>query len=158
MTTPRTRRLVSLAAALTISLALGACASAPGGLAREGSAVTSNEPPVMIPFDNGARDYVRVYLVSPRREWLLGRVEPGARTTLRVPDDALADDAGPLRLAVLVGGRITLRAADESRAATTLPLPVTELGRERWSFSQSVATGQLTLIPVGRARSEASPR
>jgi len=27
-----------------------------------------------IRFDNGERDYVRVYLVGEKREWLLGRV------------------------------------------------------------------------------------
>lgn len=49
-------------------------------------------------------------LVGAKCEWLLGRVEPGARKTLRLPDEALADDAGSMQLAVVIGERVTVGA------------------------------------------------
>ncbi len=151
MTTPRTRSLVSLAAVLTVSLMLGACVSAPSRLAPEGSTL-SDDAPVVIRFDNDARDYVHVYLVGEQREWLLGRVEPGAHATLRLPDAALAEDAGPMRLAVLGGERVTFRVAGEAHAATTIAQLVASILTQRWTFSQSLSNGQLISLPVGRAR------
>jgi hypothetical protein len=155
MTTPRRRSLVSLAAALTVTLALGACASAPSRLAPEASAPVEGPPPT-IRFDNDARDYVHVYLVGLKREWLLGRVEPGARAALRIPDEALAEDAGSMRLAVLAGTRVTQHAAGAARAALSLEQPAGTLLSQRWTFSQAVANGQLTPLPLGRGRAEAA--
>jgi hypothetical protein len=153
MTTPRTRSLVSLAAALTVALTLGGCAGAPSRLAGDGPAPTDG-PPLAVRFDNDARDYVHVYLVGEQRQWLLGRVAPGARATLRIPDEALAEDAGRLRLAVLAGERVTLWAAGEARAAITIPQPAAAFLWQRWTFSQALANGQLTALPFGRARAE----
>jgi hypothetical protein len=104
-----------------------------------------------IRFDNQANDHVHVYLVGVRRQWLLGRVEPGARATLRIPEAALAEDAGSMRLAVLAGERVTLRAAGEPRAAITIAEPVAAILSRRWTFSQTLANGQLTALPLGRA-------
>ena len=104
--------------------------------------------PPTVRFDNTGREYVHVYLVGARREWLLGRVEPGARTTLRLPDEALADDAGSLQLAVVVGERIVIGAARASRMAITIAQPGTALLEQRWTYSQTPATGQLTSLPV----------
>jgi hypothetical protein len=69
-------------------------------------------------------------------------VAPGARTTLRIPEAALAGNAGPMQLAVLTGERVTLRAADESRAATTLAQPVAAILSQRWTYSQSLLRSQ----------------
>ena len=69
--------------------------------------------PLAIRFDNEARQYVHVYLVGQNREWLLGRVEPGAHATLRIPDEAMADDRWSMRLAVLAGDRVTMRVAPQ---------------------------------------------
>jgi hypothetical protein len=149
MTTPRTRSLVSLAAALTVALSLGGCVSA-RSLASDGPAPTDG-PPLAIRFDNEARDYVHVYLVSEQRQWLLGRVEPGARATLRIPEAALAGSPGSMWLAVLAGGRMTGRVAGEARAATTIAEPVVGILSQRWTFSQTLANGQLTSLPLGRA-------
>jgi hypothetical protein len=157
MTTPRTRSLVSLAAALTATLTLGACASAPSRLAPDGPAPTDGPAPV-VHFDNGASDYVHVYLVGTRREWLLGRVEAGARARLRIPDAALAEDAGPMQLAVLAGARVTQRAAGEARAALTMAQPAAAFLSQQWTFSQTLPAGQLMALPLGRARAAASPR
>jgi hypothetical protein len=149
MTTPRVRSLVSFAAALTLTVSLGACAG-PSRLAQE-SPVPVGGSPLAVRFDNGARDYVHVYLVGDKREWLLGRVEPGARATLRIPDDALAGNPGSMRLAVLAGGRMSLRVAGETRAAMTLAQPASAILSQRWTFSQSLAQGQLTSLSLGVA-------
>jgi hypothetical protein len=146
MTTPRNRSLVSFAAVLTVALTLAGCASAPVRLASDEPAVTE-ELPVSIPFENAARNYVHVYLVGQKREWFLGRVEIGARATLRIPDEALAEDAGPMRLAVLEGQRMTGRVAIDPHATTMLTLPVEAIVSQKWTFSETASTGQLTWLP-----------
>jgi hypothetical protein len=153
MTTPRTRSLVSLVAALTVTLALGGCASAPSRTAWDAPA-PAGVPPFTVRFDNDARDYVHVYLVGAQRQWLLGRVEPGARATLRIPEEALAEDAGSMRLVALVGGRVTQRPASEARAVITLEQPAAAILSQRWTFSQTTPTGQLTPLPLARGRAE----
>jgi hypothetical protein len=148
MTTPRIRSLVSLAAALTVTLALGGCASAPSRLAGDAPAPADGRP-LTVRFDNDARDYVHVYLVGEQRQWLLARVAPGARATLRIPEDALAEDGLRMRLAVLVGERVTLWAPAEPRAAITLAQPAAAFRSQRWTFSQA-ASGQLIALPLRR--------
>jgi hypothetical protein len=150
MTTPRTRSLVSLAAALTVALTLGGCVSAPSRLAPEGPAPTDGSP-LAIRFDNQAHDYVHVYLVDARRQWLLGRVEPGALATLRIPEEALAENSMPMWLAVLAGQRMTERVAGEARVVTTIAAPVATILSQRWTFSPTPASGQLTSLPLRRA-------
>ena len=104
----------------------------------------------MIRFENDARDYVHVYLVSDQRQWLLGRVAPGARATLRIPEDALVEEGARLRLAVLAGERLTLWAPNETRAIITLAQPAAAFRSQRWTFSQALANGQLTALPLRR--------
>jgi hypothetical protein len=145
MTTPRTRSLVSFATAVTLALALAGCATTPSRPASGGLA-SSDELPLAIRFDNAAHDYVHVYLVGERREWWLGRVEIGARATLRIPNDALAD-AGPMQLAVLEGQRRVPQVAGDARAATTLRQPIAAILSQRWTFSQTAANEQLTSLP-----------
>ena len=145
MITPRTRSLVSFAAGLTAALALAGCASTPSRPA-SGRRTLSDEPALAIRFDNAAHDYVHVYLVGEKREWWLGRVEIGARATLRIPDDALAE-AGPMRLAVLEGQRRAAQVAGDARAATTLSQPIAAILSQRWTFSQTAANEQLTSLP-----------
>ena len=145
MITPRAQSLVSFAAALTVALALAGCASTPARPA-PGRLALSGELPLVIRFDNAAHDVVRVYLVGEKREWLLGRVEIGARATLRIPEDALAE-AGPMRLAVLEGQGRAPQGAGDSRAATTLRQPIAAILSQRWTFSQTAANEQLTSLP-----------
>lgn len=149
MTTPRIRSLVSLAVALSVTL--GACAGAPGRTIAERPA-PADARPLALRFNNEAGDHVHVYLVGPRSQWLLGRVEAGARASLRIPDAALGEDQRWMRLAVLAGERVTMRAADDPRAALTMVQPVAEMLAQRWTYSPRLATGQLTALPVGRAR------
>ena len=145
MTTPRIRSVVSLTAAACFALSIGACATANPRLASDASALPQDTPQ-MIRFDNTGREYVHVYLIGEQREWLLGRVEPGARKSMRVPDEALADDAGFMQLAVIVGERVTLGARRTSRTILTIAQPRASLLGQRWSFSQTPATGQLTSV------------
>lgn len=145
MTTPRTRSLVSFAAALTVALATAGCANTTRRLASGG--VRTDELQPAIRFDNGARDYVHVYLIGEKRQWLLGRVEVGARATLRIPQDALAEDAGLMRLAVLEGQGMTSRAVGEARVATTIRQPMAAILSQRWTFSQTAADEQITSLP-----------
>jgi hypothetical protein len=145
MITSHTRSLVSLATALMVTLALAGCASSPSRPASGGLA-PSDELPLAVRFDNAAHDFVHVYLVGEKREWWLGRVEIGARATLRIPEDALAE-AGSMRLAVLEGQRMTPQAAGDARAVTTLKQPIAAIVSQRWTFSQTTASEQLTSLP-----------
>jgi hypothetical protein len=151
MTTPRTRSLVSLAAALTLTMVLGGCASAPSHHVADAS-VPADEPPPAVHFDNDSRDYVQVYLVGIRREWLLGRAAPGARVTLRIPQEALAEDAGQMRIAVLAGNHLAQQAANDSRASSALPRPMAEILGQQWTFSQRPTYGELTALPLRGVR------
>ena len=153
MTTPRVHALVSLASTIVLTLGLGAGAGAP---ARAGLNVPAPEEAtsLAVRFDNQARDYVHVYLVGQRREWLLGRVAPGATTALRIPADALTDETGFVRLAVVTGGNVTLQAARDPRAQITMAQLATTLASQRWRIAQ----GQLTALAGGGARGDAGPR
>jgi hypothetical protein len=147
MTTLRTRAFVSLAATTAVTLALGACAPGPSRPALDGPAPMDGRP-IAIRFDNDAREHVHVYLVGGQRQWLLGRVEPGARATLRIPEAALAGSLGSVQLAVLTGERLTLQAARDPRATFTVAQPASAILSQQWMFAQ----GQLTSLPLRGAR------
>lgn len=148
MTTPRARALVSLTAALAMTLALGACAGVPQRSAPNRPSAAQDRPPT-VRFDNGGREHVHVYLIGQRREWLLGRVEPGAIASLRLPDASLADDPEFVRLAVVTGGRVTQQAARDPRARLTIAQPTSAILSRGWRF----ALGELT-SPVSRTDRE----
>ena len=139
MITPRARTLRSLTAAMAVPLVLGGCLGGPSRLAPEGPASLEARPPA-IRFDNLAREHVHVYLVGQRREWHLGRVEPGAVATLRLPDEALAEGPGFVQLAVVAGGTVSQRAARDARARLTIAQPASAILARQWKFSQ----GELT--------------
>ena len=147
MTTPRFRSVVSLTAALAIAVTLGACASAPARFASDALA-SSDDVAHTIRFDNTGREFVHVYLVGQKREWLLGRVEPGERKTMRLPDEALSADTGMMQLAVIIGERVNLGARRASRSILTIAQPSASLLDQRWTFSQTPALGQLTSLPA----------
>jgi hypothetical protein len=147
MTTPRIHSVVSLAAVLVFALSLGACASSAPRV-ETGTTVAAADAPRSIRFDNTGREYVHVYLVGEQREWLLGRVEPGARASLRIPAEATAEDVGWVQLVVVVGERVSLGAKSASRQMTTVVQPGADLFSQRWTFSQTPAVGQLTSLPL----------
>jgi hypothetical protein len=147
MTTRLTRAIVSLAATMAVTLALGACVRGPSRPASDGPAPMDGHP-LTIRFDNYGREHVHVYLVGTQRQWLLGRVEPGARATLRIPEAALAGSQGFVQLAVLTGERLTLQAARDPRATFTVAQPASAILSQQWMFAQ----GQLTSLPLRGAR------
>jgi hypothetical protein len=112
--------------------------------------------PFTIRFDNAGRQHVHVYLIGAKREWLLGRVEPGAKARLRIPGDAMAEDAMFVRLAVLAGEKPTFQAARHKRATLTVAQPASAILSQRWRFSQ----GELTSMhaEIGRRLSIVGPR
>ena len=145
MTTPRPYSLVSRAAMTILTLVLGACAPARTAM-EEPSPVEAGQ--VSLRFDNQARSYVHVYLVGEKREWLLGRVEPGAAATLRIPEGSLESNPGFVQLAVLAGGQVTQRVASDSRAQLTIAQPASSILSRQWRF----VPGQLTSRDLRAAR------
>ena len=147
MTTRRTAGIVSLAATMGLTLLLGACAR---GRARPepSDLVSTDARPLTIRFDNGAREHVHVYLVGDKGEWLLGRVETGARRTFTIPAAARLASGSLVQLAVIAGERPTMQAARHPRAMITLALPASEIASQRWMLAQ----GQLASVPVPLGR------
>lgn len=145
MTTSRIHNRVSLAAALSLSLTLAACATAGPGITAEGLA-RAVAPSRSIPFENQGTDYVRVYLVGVRDQWLLGRVEPGARATLRIPEAALTDSSRSMWLSVQSAAGTSTGA----RTVTTAAAPVGILLAQRWTFSTTQSAGQIAALPLWR--------
>lgn len=146
MTTPLTRVIVSFAAALCVTFSSTACVGRqppPDPLD-----MMQAMGPLTIRFDNGATEYVHVYLIADQQQWLLGRVEPGAIATLRVPDGSLVQRPRYVQLAVVTGGRLTTQAARDPRAMLTALQPATELVAQRWSVSQ----GQLSSLGPRRVK------
>jgi hypothetical protein len=153
MTTPRPRVIVSPVVSVVVSMivtnVLTACGGGRSSLASDdpAAAVAAAVSPT-IAFDNDAREHVQVYLVSDKRQWYLGRVEPGARRTLRVPDEAALTSPQRLQLAVMVGQPITPHVSGDPRAMFTISQPAAGLFSQDWSIAQ----GQLIAAPIRRAR------
>jgi hypothetical protein len=137
------RTIVSLAATMTAVLALGACTQRPLRPPAPDLVFVEPYPPV-IDFDNGAPERIDVYLLADRRQWLLGRIEPGAHATLRIPEASFARDAGFVQLAVLTGERLTTLVARESRAVSAVAQPASAILSQRWMFAQ----GQITSLQL----------
>ena len=135
MITPAGRLTVS-AISFAATLALGACAAGPSPTTWGGRPAATGQG-ATIDFVNEATSYVDVYLVSEARQWWLGRVAPGARSTLRIRDDVLATTSGYFRLAVLAGAPLSLQAARGPRATLTIAQPAASLLDQRWTFRQS---------------------
>ena len=153
MSTPRARTLVSLTAALAMTLALGACTGAPRRFELDGPSPAQDRS-TALRFDNGGRERVHVYLIGQRREWLLGRVEPGAVATLRLPDASLAEDPGFVRLAVVTGGHVTQQAARDPRARLTIPQSASDIMSRRWRFAQGELTSPMPRADRGQASTQ----
>ena len=147
MTTQRPYTRVSRIAITILTIALAACAGSRSRMATYGSSPAAAQA-MTFRFDNQGRDHVHVYLVGQRREWLLGRVEPGATAKLRLPDDVFDSDPGFVRLAVLAGGGVSQMAARDPRAQLTISQDPSLLLTRRWQFAQ----GQLTSLGRTAAR------
>ena len=135
MTTLRRRAFVSVAITMTMTLALGACASATSR-ERLDRPISTETGLLSIRFDNSSRETVDVYLIGVKREWMLGRIAPGAIARLRLPNEAFGKGAMMVQLAVISGERPTLAAARDPRAVLTITQPASALLSQRWTFSQ----------------------
>jgi len=135
MTTSARRAFVSITATMAITLALGACigASAPPA---HNAGISIDALPLTIRFDNIGRERVDVYLIGVKREWVLGRVEPGAIASLRIPEEALAKGSMYVRLAVIAGEPLTFEAARNPRVRLTIAQPASAILSQQWRFSQ----------------------
>ena len=147
MTTQRPYTVVSRTAITILTLALAACAGPQARLATDGLSAMEARA-LTLRFDNQGRDHVHVDLIGQRREWLLGRVEPGAVATLRMPDDVFDGDPGFVRLAVLSGGGVSQAAARDPRAQFTIAQDPSFILARHWQFSQ----GQLMSLGRSAAR------
>jgi len=125
--------VVTLATALSATITLGACSHAATPNTWNG-AVATPDGRVTIDFVNEAQAPVDVYLIGDVREWRLGRVAPGAHTTLAIPARELSATTGFVRLAVLSDAPFSQQAAREPRATTTMAQPVVALLGQRWTF------------------------
>ena len=132
MPTRHTPTLVSLAAVMTLTLALG-CAAGPRA---QHAATRRPDASPVIRFDNEERQHVHVYLVVPERQWLLGRVEPGAHARFNIPASALAARSTSFRLAVVPAQSISLLAAQHPGTRMTLPHTAAEMSSQLWTFAQ----------------------
>lgn len=139
MTTPRVGAIVSLAAGITVTALLAACARAPSRAAL-GAPASVESRSLAIRFENSGREHVHVYLIGEQREWLLGRVAPGAIATLRVPDASLASGSQFVRLAVLVGEPVAVGVARDPHATLTIVQPRSALLATQWRFSEGALT------------------
>ena len=147
MITPTMRTAVSVVT-IGATLALGACMRTASSITPEGQSATVDAR-LIIRFDNVAPAYVDVYLVGEQRQWRLGRVEPGANTTLRIPRDALNTTAGFVRLAVLENAPLSMQAALEPGAVVSIGQPISTLLKQRWTFSQNqTASAQIMSAPL----------
>lgn len=136
-----------------MTLALGACVRPRPYTALDGPTFMQEASEQTVRFDNTANEHAHVYLVTDERQWLLGRVEPGARATLRIPDAALTASAYRAQLAVLTGERITPQVARDSRATLTIAQPASALVSHRWTLTQ----GQITPVGVSATRDPINP-
>lgn len=150
MTTRPARALVSGFAIL----ALGACTT-PTIRPRSEEATPVRGRPLSIRFMNESRERIHVYLVGERREWMLGRVEPGTVAWLALPTKSLTGEGGRLRLAVLAGAAASLQAGRDPRAVQSMIEPATAILEREWSFTQ----GQLvSLRPQARPQARRRTR
>ena len=133
MTTSRQRAFVSIA--VTMTIALGACIGASTRPAHN-AGISIDALPLTIRFDNVGRERVDVYLIGVKREWVLGRVEPGAIASLRIPEEALAKGSMYVRLAVIAGEPLTFEAARNPRVRLTIAQPASAILSQQWRFSQ----------------------
>jgi hypothetical protein len=141
MNTPQRRSLL----ALTAGLFLAGCATQPAG-----SPVRHSSAPVMaaVKVQNQSRGRVYVYLISPRGEWLLGRVEPLQTASLALPVRSLTARGGFNSLAIVPGDSRSLQPTREIGAVLSMRQPIGALMTQSWVFTG----GQIVGLPQPHRR------
>ena len=151
MTTRRVRSLVSSASIVSatfFSAAFGLTACV--GRLREPGPQTAT-----IQFDNEATVYVDVYLVGAQYQWRLGRVPPGMRAMLSIPESAIESTMGFVRVAAIPGSPVSAQAERDPRAVFAIAQPVSSVWMQRWTFRQPAAAA---LQLEGRWLADSDPR
>jgi hypothetical protein len=87
-------------------------------------------------FDNQGTVYVDVYLVADEVQWRLGRVPPGMRASLTVPEAAIDWTRGAVQLVVIPGSQMSAQASRDPRSVLAIAQPVSEVLSQRWTFRQ----------------------
>jgi len=116
--------------ALAAVFVITACAG------RQGPVVEADRQAAVLQFDNQGTTYVDLYLVGAQIQWRLGRVPPGMRQTLNVPESAIDWTTGFVQLVVIPGSQASAEAWRDPRAIVAIRQPVSEVLAQRWTFRQ----------------------
>jgi len=135
MTTRRVRSLVSTASIVSVTGVVAAL----GLTACFGSPQAPDPEIATIQFDNQATVYVDVYLVGAQFQWRLGRVPPGMRAVLRIPESAIESTMGAVRVAAIPGSQVSGQADRDPKAVFAIAQPVSAVLSQRWTFRQPAA-------------------
>jgi hypothetical protein len=131
------------------------CGAAALGLTACAGRPQRPEPEVAtMQFRNDAMVSVDVYLVSAQFQWRLGRVPPGIRAVLRVPESAIESAMGVVRVAVIPGSQMSAQADRDPRVVFAIAQPVSAVLSQRWTFRQPAAAA---LQLEGRWLSDSEP-
>ena len=149
MTTPSARSLAFLAAAMLVSLS--ACAGAPPRSSVDGPSAAQPRA-LTVRFDNEALDPVDVYLIDGQREWRLGRVAPGARANLRIPEASIGNPASYVQIAVVPTQGRNPMGVRGSRATLSIAQPAGAILSQRFKFSD----GQVHSLRLSTTRAGAA--
>ena len=150
MTTRGVRWLVSAA-----SIVSAMCGAAALGLTGCAGRPQRPEPEIAtMQFRNDAMVSVDVYLISAQFQWRLGRVPPGIRAVLRVPESAIESAMGVVRVAVIPGSPMSAQADRDPRVVFAIAQPVSAVLSQRWTFRQPAAAA---LQLEGRWLSDSEP-
>ena len=101
----------------------------------------SERQAAVLQFDNQGTVYVDLYLVGAQIQWRLGRVPPGMRQTLNVPESAIDWTTGFVQLVVIPGSQASPEAWRDPRAIVAIRQPVSEVLAQRWTFRQGAGAG-----------------
>ena len=135
MTTRGVKSLVS-----TASIVSAMCGAAALGLTACAGRPQRPEPEIAtMQFRNDAMVSVDVYLVSAQFQWRLGRVPPGMRAMLRIPESAIESTMGFVRVAAIPGSQMSAQAERDPRAVFAIAQPVSAVLSQRWTFRQPAA-------------------
>ena len=137
MLTQHTQLVVSVASrarslALAGLLVVSACAGPRYSLGQMRHDVSAGN----LQFDNLATMYVDVYLAAGQIQWRLGRVLPGMRATLTVPESAVDWPTGLMQLVAIPGSLMSAEAWRDARAVPAAAQPLSEVLSHRWTFRQ----------------------
>src|SRR5215208_6001450 len=138
--TPQRRVLLALLAllALTTGFVLAGCTTHPAA-----SPSRRSSAPILaaVKVQNQSRDRIHVYLIAPRGEWLLGRVEPLQTAWLSLPVGASAVRGGWNTLAIVPGTSRSLQPSRELRSVLSMRQPIGALMTQNWVFTGSQLVG-----------------